>query len=369
MAVGALAWSGQVLTLPFACLFPALWAFAPTRLVAALVSMTYFLAASRDLPQGASTYLGIGLIESTGLWFAASASFVFVHTLLWTSKSGWNRAARYSVATTLMALPPLGITGWAGPVTAAGVMFPGWGWFGLAATATGLLLMTTRNWPIAALALGGVWAWSAATWTPPTVPDGWIGINTSFDYSDKAKANDYEQHLSTIAMVQKAVGEGHSVIVLPESAFGTWTPTTERLWTQNLKGSDVTVLGGAVVLNAQGYDNVIVKLTATGSDILYRQRMPVPVAMWWPRSIEGAKAHFSQSPSANFVGYPIAPLICYEQLIVWPVLQSMLSSPGVVVAIGNTWWTASTEIVETQKEITKSWASLFHKSLVTAYNY
>ena len=169
-AVGASGWSGEALLLPFACLFPALWAFAPTRLVAALVSMGYFLAASRDLPQGASTYLGIGLIESAGLWFAASASFVVVHTLLWTSKAGWKRVARYGVATVLMAVPPFGIIGWAGPITAAGVMFPGLGWFGLAATATGLLVMTTRTWPVAALALGCAWAWSVTTWTPPTTP-------------------------------------------------------------------------------------------------------------------------------------------------------------------------------------------------------
>ena len=45
--VGAIGWCGNVLALPAACLFPALWAFAPTRMIAALVSMAYFLAASR----------------------------------------------------------------------------------------------------------------------------------------------------------------------------------------------------------------------------------------------------------------------------------------------------------------------------------
>lgn len=368
IAVGSMAWSGHVSALPLACAFPALWALAPTRLVAALVTMTYFLAASRDLPQGASTYLGIGLIESAGLWFAASASFVFVHTLLWTSKPGWQRMARYGVATILMAFPPFGIIGWAAPITAAGVLFPEWGWAGLAATATGLLVMTMRAWPLAALALGGPWAWSTAAWTPPTTPQGWIGINTGFDYSDKAKANDYEQHLATIAMVKRAADEGHSVIVLPESAFGTWTATTERLWTQSLNGSDVTVLGGAVVLNAQGYDNVIVKLTATGSHTLYRQRMPVPVAMWRPWMAGGAKAEFFRNPVAEVRGLRLAPVICAEHLLVWPVLQSMAGQPDVLVAIGNGWWAEGSRVVASQVAQVEAWAALFAVEFVHSFN-
>ena len=367
-AVGATAWSGQVLALPLACAFPALWAFAPTRLMAAVVSMGYFLAASRDLPQGASTYLAIGLIESTALWLAASASFVDVHTLLWTSKPGWQRAARYGVATILTAVPPFGITGWAGPITAAGVLFPGWGWAGLAATATGLLVMTTRNWPVAALALGGAWAWSAASWSPPSMPDGWVGINTSFDYSDKAKANGYEQHISTIAMVKRAADERHSVIALPESAFGTWTPTTERFWTQSLRVSDVTVLGGAVVLNAQGYDNVIIKLTAASSEILYRQRMPVPVAMWRPWESGGASADFFGRPDMDLGDQVVAPLICHEQLLVWPVLHSILAGANVIVATGNVWWAGRTHVEDIQRATVQAWAALFDLPLVTSFN-
>ena len=367
-AVGASGWSGEALLLPFACLFPALWAFAPTRLVAALVSMGYFLAASHALPQSASTYLGIGVTEGVGLWLAASASFVVVHTLLWTSRSGWKRMARYGVAAILMAVPPFGITGWAGPITAAGVLFPGWGWAGLAATATGLLVMTTRNWPIAALALGGAWAWSAASGSPPSMPDGWIGINTRFDYSNKAKANDYEQHLSTIAIVNQAAGEGYRVIVLPESAFGTWTPTTEQLWTQSLATTNITVLGGATVLTDNGYDNVIVKLTAAGGEILYRQRMPVPVAMWRPWSSGGAGANFFGKPNMELSGGVIAPLICHEQLLVWPVLHSILAGADVIVATGNVWWSGKTRVEDIQSATIQAWAALFDLPLVTSFN-
>ncbi len=64
----------------------------------------------------------------------------------------------------------------------------------------------------------------------------------------------------------------------------------------------------------------------------------------------------------------IAPLICYEQLIVWPVLQSMLHSPDIIVATGNGWWTAGTPIVAIQTASVTAWAKLFDQPLVLAFN-
>src|SRR5690606_27348098 len=107
--VGAIGWSGEVLLLPVACLFPALWAFAPTRLVAGLVSMAYFMAASRGLPVGASIFYATDMWVGLVLWIAASLLFVTVHTVLWSPKPRWHRPLRYLAAATLMSVPPFGI--------------------------------------------------------------------------------------------------------------------------------------------------------------------------------------------------------------------------------------------------------------------
>ena len=70
--------------------------------------------------------------------------------------------------------------------------------------------------------------------------------------------------------------------VLPEGAAGVWTPTVERLWVRELKGVDVTVNAGAILVDGQGYDNVMVEISGEGARILYRERMPVPISMWQP---------------------------------------------------------------------------------------
>nr|WP_312880971.1 conjugal transfer protein TraB [Aminobacter lissarensis] len=369
---GSIGWNGHVLLLPVAFAFPVLWAHAPSRLAAGAVSAAYFLAASRGLPQGVANFYGTDPLPGIALWFAASIAFVAVHAVCWTGQPGMGRAVRYSAAAALMGLPPLGIVGWAHPLTAAGVLFPGWGWWGVAAAAAGLVAMTTKWWSAAAMAMACFWLWSVATWTAPSPPEGWAGVDLDLGQSLGRDAT-LERHLELLGAVKRKAGEGSRVIVLPESALGFWTPTVERLWGDELRGSSVTVIAGAAIVGHDGYDNVLVAVSAVGATVLYRERMPVPVSMWqpwrgWFGERGGARAHIVSNPETTRDGDRVAPLICYEQLILWPVLQSALHEPDLIVAAGNGWWTKGTSILAIQKASAEAWARLFGIPLVTAFN-
>ncbi|MBB3464483.1 apolipoprotein N-acyltransferase [Rhizobium sp. BK377] len=180
-----------------------------------------------------------------------------------------------------------------------------------------------------------------------------------------------QRHRDLIATV-RVRGTGQT-IVLPESALGLWTPAVERLWNAALRGMDASVVAGAAVVDPKGYDNVLVVLSGAGSSILYRERMPVPGSMWqpwksWLGESGGARAHFFANPIAKIGDQQAAPLICYEQLVVWPVLQSMRYDPDLIVAVGNGWWTSGTSIVDIQRASTTAWARLFGKPLVLSFN-
>nr|WP_172691427.1 conjugal transfer protein TraB [Agrobacterium genomosp. 6]ASK40948.1 conjugal transfer protein TraB [Agrobacterium genomosp. 6] len=384
IACGRIGWSGEVLLLPLAMFFPLLWAMAPSRMIAALVAAGYFLAASRGLPQGVANFYAADLWPGLALWAMASASFVIVHAVCWTKPRGGDssgkrgtdaaRALRYLLAMALTGLPPFGITGWAHPLTAAGVLFPGRGWSGLGATAILLVLMTGRRWQIAVAVLGGLYVWSATNWTPPKLTPGWMAVDLKRG-GDLGRDGSLNYHRDLIATVRRTIAEQPDVYVavLPESALGFWTPTVARLWREGLRGSDLIVIAGAAVVDPKGYDNVMVAISADKSNVLYRERMPVPGSMWqpwlrWTGQGGGARADFFGNPVVEVEGGRIAPLICYEQLIVWPVLQSMLHSPEVIVAVGNGWWTENTSIVAIQKASVSAWARLFGLPVVMAFN-
>lgn len=371
ISIGLVGWSGHAVLLPVALGFPALWSMARTRMVAALISLGYFLAASRGLPQGVAAFYSSDIWPGLLLWLCASMSFVAMHTALWTKNAG-TRPFRYLLAAAIMAIPPFGITGWAHPVTAAGVLFPGWGWWGLGFMTAGLAGLVARIWPAVAIALTGLWLWSAASWTGPNLAEGWRGVDLEMGAS-LGRDSGLRRQRDLIATVRSAASDGARFVVLPESALGFWTPTVERLWAESLPGREVTVIAGAAVVDDRGYDNVLVAIDSKGARILYHERMPVPGSMWqpwrsWLGQSGGARADFFANPVVSIGADRAAPLICYEQLIIWPILQSMLHDPDLVLAVGNGWWTEGTSIVSIQRAAITAWAKLFDKPLVIAFN-
>lgn len=92
----------------------------------------------------------------------------------------------------------------------------------------------------------------------------------------------------------------------------------------------------------------------------------MPIGMWRPWSSNTALAKFSNGIT-KVKNQNAAFLICYEALLVWPVLQSMINKPDLLVSIGSTWW-APKSIHISQKNSMHAWARLFNKNLIEAYN-
>jgi apolipoprotein N-acyltransferase len=220
--------------------------------------------------------------------------------------------------------------------------------------------------------LAGFWLWSAAFWTGPQIGWQWQGVDLQLG-DGLGRDTSLSRHSDLVATLRSERRPDAAYMLLPESALGFWTRSVKRFWQQQLAGGDLSVIAGAAVVNQDGYDNVLVRISASDSEILYRERMPVPGSMWQPwlpllgRS-GGAGAHFFANPIVSVGSQRLAPLICYEQLIVWPVLQSLFYDPDLIVAVGNGWWTKETTIVEVQRMSTQAWARLFGKPLVMSFN-
>jgi hypothetical protein len=112
---------------------PVICSAQASRRGAFLTAFAYF-AASWPLVTGARYFFGTNGSASLTLllWLAAAGLLSAPWGLLWTTNRNqflW----RIPLALTASAVPPLAVIGWASPLTAAGVLFPGTSWFGLAA--------------------------------------------------------------------------------------------------------------------------------------------------------------------------------------------------------------------------------------------
>jgi len=100
-------------------------------------------------------------------------------------------------------------------------------------------------------------------------------------------------------------------------------------------------------------DNTMLVLGAESGT--FYQRVPVPVGMWQPFSRISVPVRLAGPGVITIDRQRAAVLICYEQMITWPIVASMLQHPTVIVGISNTYWVDHTSIPMYQSSALRGW--------------
>lgn len=345
-------------------------------------------------------------------------------TLAWTASSRIEYLWRVPLANLAYVVPPLAVIGFITPITGAGYLFPRAGWVGLAAAAflPGLILSLGRHTSgaarrflsvavMAVIALAMAAQVSAPARVPP--PAGWEAINTNFgDLSQPV-----QEFLAMQQIQRRVTASSARVLIFPESVVPRWSDSTSEFWRQTLtecrtRGQVLAIGAGlpsststdrratearvgqydfasaietlragarhlpppqiasrAADDNAQtdSYENTLLFLGAQSS--AFHQRVPVPAGMWHPLGPGGVPVHLN-GPAVMELGQErLAVVICYEQILAFPVLASMLQRPSVLVGISNMYWFSGTTIPRYQASAIRAWAKLFDVPYLTATNF
>jgi hypothetical protein len=110
------------------------------------------------------------------------------------------------------------------------------------------------------------------------------------------------------------------------------------------------------------YNNVM--LARGHEQASYLQRIPMPVSMWG-RDVE---AHPWGTGMLNVNGRRAAVLLCYEQLLTLPALESFWGHPDLLIAASNLYWAEGTTIPASERICLESWSRLFSVPFVHAVN-
>jgi hypothetical protein len=241
--------------------------------------------------------------------------------------------------------------GYASPMMAAGLLFPGLGWLGVALTA----LSSTRLWPLLLAVAGG----SNLVYQSPKPPEDWIAINTNFGLM-QSPIDEYRSaaHIQGIACRSR-----HRVIIFPESVIPWWSEGVAIFWEdtiERVRREGKTFLVGTKLFG-KPYSNV---LLARGSDdAVFHQSIPVPIAM------SGSRFDVFASNTGTIAGHRVTALICHEQLLLWSMLRTLAASPDVLIGISNDHWIASTPIPRWKSTALKSIAQIAGVPYLSATNY
>jgi apolipoprotein N-acyltransferase len=197
-------------------------------------------------------------------------------------------------------------------------------------------------------------------------------------------------------------------MVFPETVVPYWTASTDAFWEQTLgalRASGETIIVGAripesgapagrladfatsiAVLRSDLRDTNTIGVSRLTDESIWRprytnamvvrgaqaaivpQRIPVPIAMWNPFRPDSARLNIFRPGLVRIGNERAGIVICYEQLIVWPVLITMIQHPTVLVAPANDYWAASTTIPRFQLTAMRSWARLFGIPCLFAVN-
>ncbi len=335
------------------------------------VALGYYAAGCWPIVGAVAGYWGTGHAWAGFLaWMACSLALA----LPWSLAARWPSLVLALAAT---ALPPLGVVGWLSPINAAGVLFPGMGWIGLALAVS---LMLAMHSVLAVHAQPGRFV-AASRWTlllstivavganflgsQPPMPSGWVGVQT---YVLPSKGNILRaiQNNQSIIDAGLTQGKGAQVVIFPEAVLEDWLPGTRQQFALAVPPGQTWLIGAqagrrdAVVVAAHGSARLMPLTTAAGLLLggdwqPWRQETLRPA--WWQKVFD-------------IDGQRVWAALCVEQVQPWTWLEAMWQKPTVILAMSNAWWAPPGSAAPGIQEASmRAWARLMGGAVIWAVNW
>ena len=381
-------------------LLPGLTFRQPTRRSCYAAAAVYYAGALWPLAVGAKNFFGpdISAVGAVAFWVVCALLLALPYALFWTRRTR-QLLWRAAVALLIGVIPPLGLIGFASPLTGSGLLFPAWCWAGLALSLAGYgLVAAYPRYGIPCLAAVALVANALYLGDQPP-PSDWQAVSTHFGAISHGSVSPLREYLAAQQIQARAIASPAKVIVFPESVVPRWTASTDLFWKptiDSLHQTGKTVVIGALIpesLPVQKADFcAAIKVLRTAHGVLparreagpysYRnvavirgaqsgiflQRVPVPISVWKPFSRGGAPLNLAGPAVLKLAGERAAVLICYEQVIPWTVLTAAVARPTILVGMSNDHWATGTPIPRWQRLCLHAWSRLFGVPYLLAVN-
>ncbi len=372
--IGRIAWSGHVIALPLSLLLMPLIPPAGTRRNRWILFAAYYAGATWPIVPGSALFYGhhfnpLGMVP---LWLAVAFLLSAPWALLCYGQSAVQLGWQIPVCFLVQSLPPFAMFALANPLVSAGAIFPSFGLTGLIGVVLLSVVLAVRpRGGIAFAMLAVIMAATFSSFQTLTPPDGWAAIDTNFSGAGVDTPDVLTQYKVAQSIQSTALASRASVLVFPESVVYRWNPATDLFWQETiaqLRRTGKTIIVGAV-LDLSGRDRYLNVAVVRGDTTnAFQQRIPMPVSLWKPLTSHGVPLNLYGPGTLAIHGERATILICYEQLLVWPMVRSIEEHPTVLVGMANEYWAKGTDTEAIQASALTAWGQLFHIPVVSAVN-
>ncbi len=384
--IGIAAWMDavQLLTLLWLLLLPMLVFRAANRGGAFLVAFGYYAVGAYAVP-GIILYFFPSLSTSTSLllWAGDAALLALPWAIAFAPAEATmvRRAAGVVAALLLLSLPPIGLFHWGSPLMVAGLLFPGWGWMGLAITAGTLALIAVARKQThrthAAIVVVAILAGGAnIMYREPPPPQDWRVISLESGknpetWSDEMAAK--RQYLADRALAE--LSRGAKVIIFPEASSGSSRRAQTAVWERvsaEAKARGATVLVGEETWNQArtGFQNALIGFGTEkdGGAVVVSSMVPMPMGDWKFGLEEGAETNIFGGDVIELHGLRVAFSMCYEDFLLWPHRGLLSGRADLFISSTNQWPSSGTSAEIIQDVSRAALARMAGVAMLTAKN-
>lgn len=370
-AFGTAGWSGKPSLNLLALLYPFVYLQSRRRLDA-LSSALYYAGATWSVIPGSASFFGTGgnLLLPLLIWVALLAFSAAPWIALY--NRGFLPVAAVG-AIIVLSLPPFSLVTVAHPLISVGQWFPGTRWFGVCLPLILILAYRRLGTSFTLAVLVGASLAAHARFHRPLQDPRIVAVNTRFGGPATRDILGSTLQGQETAMQRIALTHPDRLILFPESIIPMWTPTHDERWAATfaqLQARHTGLLIGTTipVANTQANRNVLLSRGYT-ERLSYVQRVPVPLGMWhFGDKRHGFPLMLRYPSTIRIWDRRAGVLICYEQLLVWPALQTLSRNPDMLLAPSNLYWASGTIIPSVQHVSVQDWADLWAIPLYEASN-
>jgi hypothetical protein len=374
--LGAVAWSGLPMALALSCIAPALIIAARTRPAVAVRAGAYFLAATWPIVPAAGVFFGgeaggaRGVLLGASFWIAVSVLNILPWIVASPSRP-LGRTVGILLGLGLPALPPLSIIGLASPLAGLGWWLPGtsaWGvalYLGLVVLFVSPASGSARSGLMAVAVMAVIGSYAVSMMKAPAA-SGWTAISTRMSVGGRHGESEAIEQLRRAAATSEA-----RVLVLPESLFARWSTSNDTflrpLWRELAARGQVVLFGVRRPDAATGLVDSLILVRGRESGE-YAQHLPVPVSMYRLGEAGSVPLRWRGPYTTIVAGERVGLQICWEQLLVAPMLALSLERPDRLAGVSNLYFARGTPVAAIQQAAIQSWARLYGVPWVHAVN-